>query len=171
MGLFSRRPRLPAERRPALERDERVLAWAAAGEGTVVATTRGVWLPERGRLGWHEINKAVWSGRELAVTPAEVVDERDGYAVVTDAPVTTYLLVEPGDLPHQVRARVTRSVAYTAHHRFPDGGGARVAARRVAGRDGLSWTVRFDPGTDPHRVDVTPLVARARAEATPAGLE
>lgn len=170
--LPGREPKLPADRRPALERDERVLAWAESGAAAVVATTRGVWLPERGRLPWHEINKAVWSGRELAITPADRVAERDGYAVVADAPVVTYLLVEPGDVPHQVRARVTRSVAYTAHHRFPDdGGGVRVVARRVAGQDGLTWTVRFDPGTDPARFDVGPLVARARAQATPAGPE
>ncbi|RLP92324.1 hypothetical protein EAD98_21970, partial [Micromonospora sp. CV4] len=41
-------------------------------------------------------------------------------------PVETYLLLDPGELPHQVRARVTRSVAYTEHHPVP-GGAARVA--------------------------------------------
>ncbi|WP_213455113.1 hypothetical protein [Rhizomonospora bruguierae] len=168
MALFRRVPKLPADRRPPLERDERVLAWSPVADGVVVATTRGVWLPGRGRLGWHEINKAVWSGRELTVTPAERVQERAGYAVIADADVLTYLLVEPGDVPHQVRARVTRSVAYTAHHRLGAGGGVRVAARRVPGVDGLTWTVRFDPGTDPGHPGVDELVAEARAQATPA---
>jgi hypothetical protein len=169
MPLFRRRPKLPADKRPALDREERVLAWAHAGsadDGVVVATTLGVWLPDRGRLPWHEINKAVWSGRDLAVTPAAEVERREGYAVVADAPVRTYLLVDPRDLPHEVRARVTRSVAYTAHHRFPDGGGVRVVARRVTGVDGLTWTVRFDPGTDPAEPGTADLVAQAQAAAT-----
>jgi hypothetical protein len=167
-GLLRRRPRLPAERRPPLEREERVVAWAAAApEGVVVATNRGLWLPDRSaRLGWHELHKAVWSGRELTVTPAERVEERAGYTVVADGPASTYLLVDPRDVPHQVRARVTRSVAYTVHHPAPSGGGVRVAARRVSGVDGLTWTVRYDPGTDGDspaaREATAELVAQAR---------
>jgi hypothetical protein len=169
-GLFRRRPKLPAARRPALEPDERVLAWTAtSGEEVLVATTLGLWLPGRPRLGWHEIHKAAWSGRELRVTPAAVTAERDGYVVVTDEPVVTYLLLEPGELPHQVRARVTRSVAYTAHHALTDSAGVRVAARRVPGVNGLTWTVRYDagiPADQPAVVDATDdLVGRAQATA------
>ncbi|MBM0237308.1 hypothetical protein JNW88_09290 [Micromonospora sp. ATA32] len=176
MGLFNRKPKLPPADRPPLAADERVLAWAAAGngegDGVVVASNLGLWLPGRAhRLGWHDILKAVWSGRELAVTPADPVAERDGYLVVADCPAETYLLVDPGDLPHQVRARVTRSVAYTAHHQVP-GGAGRIAARRVAGRDGLTWTVRYDPGTpvDDEAVlaETDQLVAAARASTAPA---
>jgi hypothetical protein len=216
IDLFRRRPRLPADRRPALERDERVVAWAAVTEGgTVVATNRGLWLPTDpappagpalspepaspagpepalsvepalsaepagaddparsagpARLGWHQIHKAVWSGRELTVTPAEVVLERSGYAVVADLPARTLTLPEPGDLPHQVRARVTGSVAYSEHHAVP-GGGVRVAARRVSGVDGLTWTVRFDPGVQfdspEAEAAIDALVARARETADP----
>ncbi|MFI6762657.1 hypothetical protein ACIBF5_26335 [Micromonospora sp. NPDC050417] len=169
MGLFNRKPKLAAEKRPPLERDERMLSWAATanGDGVVVVSNRGLWLPGRAhRLGWHEINKAVWSGRELAVTPAETVVERDGYLVVADLPVETYLLLEPGDVPHQVRARVTSSVSYTAHAKLPAGGAVRVVARRVSGVDGLRWTVRYDPGTaadDPAVVEQTDaLVEGAR---------
>ncbi|MEV4757869.1 hypothetical protein AB0J86_22515 [Micromonospora sp. NPDC049559] len=185
MGLFNRRRKLPAERRPPFERDERLIAWAevpagedaaggggavAAGSGVVAVTNRGLWLPGRAeRLGWHEVHKAVWSGRELAVTPAAPAEERDGYRVMVDRPVETYLLLEPGDVPHQVRTRVTASVAYTAHHRV-EGGAVRVVARRVSGTDGLSWTVRYDPGTpaaDPAVVAQTDqLVAAARRAAT-----
>jgi hypothetical protein len=173
LGLFRRRPRLPADRRPPLDRDERVIAWAqvAGGDEMVTITNRGLWLPDRpDRLGWHDINKAVWSGRELTVTPAEVTRERDGYLVVADRPAESYPLSEPGDVPHQVRARVTRSVAYTSHHRIP-GGGVRVVARRVSGVDGLTWTVRYDPGTaaaDEAVVEETArLVASARGAAEP----
>ncbi|SCE86645.1 hypothetical protein GA0074695_1722 [Micromonospora viridifaciens] len=177
MGLFNRRPKLPPAARPQLEAQERVLAWAAAGngegDGVVVASNLGLWLPGRGhRLGWHDILKAVWSGRELTVTPAERVAERDGYLVVADCPAETYLLLDPGDLPHQVRIRVTRSVAYTAHHPVP-GGAGRIAARRVPGADGLTWTVRYDPGTpDDEAVaaETGRLVAAARATAAPANL-
>ncbi|GAB3813255.1 hypothetical protein [Micromonospora zhanjiangensis] len=180
MGLFRRTSKLPADRRPALDRDERVLAWAeASGTGEagagparpVVVTNLGLWLPGREhRLGWHDVHKAVWSGRELTVTPAERVAERDGYLVVADRPVETYLLLEPGDVPEQVRARVTRSVGYTAHHPL-DSGGVRVVGRRVAGVDGLSWAVRYDAGTpadDPAVVEATDqLVAAARAAVVP----
>ncbi|MFY1672560.1 hypothetical protein ACN27G_21760 [Plantactinospora sp. WMMB334] len=172
-NLFSRRRRLPADRRPPLEPAERVLDWArvADGEEVVVVTDRGLWLPgETARLGWHEVHRAIWSGRDLAVTPAELVEERPGYRVVADGPVRTYLLVDPGDVPHQVRARVTRSVAYTAHHRVP-GGGVRIAARQVRGVDGLTWTVRYDPGTpagDPRVVATTDdLVTAARTGTDP----
>lgn len=188
MGLFRRRPKVPAADRPALEREERVLCWTritdadAAGPadttidagpagGVLVVTNRGLWLPgEEHRLGWHQINKAVWSGQDLAITPAEVIAEREGYTVVADRPVRSYLLADPGDVPHQVRARVTGSVGYTAHHRLA-GGGVRVAARRVSGVDGLTWTVRYDPGTpvdDPQIAEETDrLVAAARTASTP----
>ncbi|MFC7546036.1 hypothetical protein [Plantactinospora sp. GCM10030261] len=207
MRLFRRTPKLPADRRPPLDPEERVLAWAVVDRqaGTVVATNRGLWLPEpvgpstepvgpstvsepvklstvsapggpeatagpvagSRRCGWHEVHKAVWSGRELTVTPAERIAERDGYQVVADLPARTFLLLEPGELPEQVRARVTKSVAYTAHHRL-DGGGVRVVARRVSGVDGLTWTVRYDPGTppdDPSVIATTDaLIVAARAE-------
>jgi hypothetical protein len=171
--LFRRTPKLPAQQRPPLDRDERVLAWSKTGSGeqVVVVTNVGLWLPERSeRLGWHEVHKAVWSGRELAITPGHQVSERTGYRVVADDPVESFLLLDPGDVQEQVRARVTRSVAYTSHHPL-SGGGVRVVARRVSGVDGLTWTVRYDPGTpadDPGVVDQTDaLVAAARATAQP----
>jgi hypothetical protein len=123
-------------------------------EQVLVATNRGLWLPERGRLGWHEIHKAAWSGRELRITPADVAEERAGYRVLVDGPVVAYLLPEPGELPDQVRARVTRAVAYTSHYPLPTGG-VRVVGRRISGTDGLNWAVRYDSGTP---VDVEQVV-------------
>ena len=153
-----------------------MLAWAAAGngegDGVVVASNLGLWLPGRGdRLGWHDIHKAVWSGRELTVTPAERVAERDGYLVVADGPAETYLLLDPGELPHQVRARVTRSVAYTAHHA---GARRRGAGRRPPGagrrRSDLDGPLR--PGHARRRrggaAETDRLVAAARAATAPA---
>ena len=155
MNLLRRRPKLPVSLRPALDRDERVVAWAAIGDDrALVATNRGLWVPERGRLGWHEIHKAAWSGRELRITPAEVAEERVGYSVLVDGPQISFLVLDPGELPDQVRTRVTRSVAYTVHYPLP-AGGVRVVGRRVAGQDGLSWAVRYDAGTP---VDAEPVV-------------
>jgi hypothetical protein len=171
VSLFRRRRSLPAALRPALEREERVLAWASvADDQAVVATNRGLWVPGGRRLGWHDIHKAAWSGRELRITPAELAEERDGYSVLVDGPVEGFLLLEPGELPDQVRTRVTRSVAFTSHHTLPSGG-VRVVGRRVSGRDGLSWAVRYDAGTavaEPPVVELTgELVAAARESAAP----
>jgi hypothetical protein len=171
--LFRRRPRLPAESRPPLEAEERVLAWCAVepAPSVVVVTNRGLWLPGAAtRLGWHEIHKAAWSGRELQITPAEVAEERDGYTVLVDGPVVTFLLLEPGEVPDQVRTRVTRSVAYTTHHLLGEGA-VRVVGRRVTGRNGLSWAVRYDSGTPVDRPEVLEatdeLVGAAQAATAP----
>jgi hypothetical protein len=166
VSLFRRRPKLPAALRPPLEREERVLTWAAVGDKALVATNRGLWLPDGKRLGWHEIHKAAWSGRELRITPAEAAQSRPDYTVLVDGPVISFLLLEPGDMPDQVRARVTRSVAYTTHHAMPTGG-VRVVGRRVSGENGLSWAVRYDAGTPvdlPAVIELTDeLVGSARS--------
>ena len=172
--LFRRQPKLPADANITLEPGERVIAWARTPDGPlVVATDRGLRLPAQDRLDWHQIHKAVWSGRELSVTAAEVVEERDGYDVMADLPPRSVLLIEPREVPQQVRARVTGSVSYTSHHPV-DGGGVRVVARKVRGRDGLVWSVRYDPGTQtstPEVVEATgALVAEARAATTPTDL-
>jgi hypothetical protein len=158
--IFKRR-RLPSPLQPALEADERVIAWALVTEhAAVVATTLGLFLPGRGeRLGWHEIHKAVWSGRQLVVTPATLVEERGEYVVMADATSLSVTLPEPGDLPHVVRTRVTRSVSFSSHQRVP-GGGVRVVARRVPGADGVRWAVRYDEGTDPYAPGVQDATAQ-----------
>lgn len=169
--MFGRRRKLPPpELRPPLDPDEWVLGWAGTGEGgAVVATNLGMFLPGRtGRLGWHEVHKAAWAGRALTVTPAAVVEERDGYRVTADQPPVSVTLLDPGELPQLVRTRVTRSVSFSSHHPVA-GGGVRVVARRVPGVDGLSWAVRYDEGTDPHGPGVpeatAELVASAVADA------
>ena len=170
MTLFRRRPRLPAGLKPPLEPDERVVSWAEVDGGALVATNRGLWLPGGKRLGWHEIHKAAWSGRELRITPAEVAEVRKRYAVLVDGPPVSFLVLSPGELPDQVRTRVTRSVAYTTHHPI-NSGGVRVVGRRVSGRDGLSWAVRYDAGTPvdlPAVVELTDeLVASAQGTVAP----
>jgi hypothetical protein len=175
MALFGRRRRLADSDRPPLERDERVVAWATSPRGAVVATSRGLWLPDPDgtggvRLGWHEIHKAVWTGDVLAVTAARLVEHGPGYDVVADAPTVEFGLTDPGDLPAQVRARVTRSVGPSTHHPLPGSGGVRVVARRVPGSDGLAWTARYDPGVDHDdpivREATVALVEQARLAVT-----
>lgn len=170
MGLFSRR-KLPAGRRPKLAADERIVAWAGAtGDDVVVVTNFGLWLPEATeRLGWHEIHKATWSGRQLALVAAREVAHDDGYAVMEDLPPLVVTLLDPDKVPEQVRARINRSVAYTSHYPLPDGGGVRVVARRVSGVNGLRWTVRYDQGVDHSQPGVAKateeLVAQAKSAA------
>jgi len=171
VSFLRRRPKLPAALKPALEPEERVLTWAPVADGkALVATNFGLWLPDRKRLGWHEIHKAAWSGRELRVTPAEVAEDRDEYLVLVDGPVVGFLLLEPGELPDQVRTRVTKSVAYTSHHQL-NAGGVRVVGRRVPGKNGLSWAVRYDSGTPvklPAVVELTgELVSAAQGATAP----
>jgi hypothetical protein len=158
--------RIPADSRPKLDRDERVLGWARAEpSGVVVVTTRGVFLPGRDRLGWHEIHKATWANSHLTVIPSRQVGEGEGYAVMADADPVMVALPRPDDVPAEVRTRVTRSVAYTAHHDVP-GGGLRVVARRIAGRNGVLWHVRYDEGTDPADPEVVASTALLVAEAS-----
>jgi hypothetical protein len=164
--VLGRMPKLPAGLSPALEREERVLAWAptvtdelAADDpanddpGAVVVTNRGLWLPDRPRLGWHEIHKAVWADGSLTVTPAAEVDAGPDYAIAADAPTISVALAEPGMVPRRVRERVTASVAYTSVYPVPGGGSARVVARRVSGRDGLAWSVRLEGNATQNQTD------------------
>ena len=170
MGLFSRRT-LPSGKRPALARDERIVAWAGtAGEDVVVATNYGLWLPgATERIGWHEIHKATWSGRQLAVVAAREVRDTGEYAVMEDLPPVIVTLLDPDHVPEQVRSRVNKSVAYTMHHPLPSGGGVRIVARRVPGVNGVRWTARYEPGVDldlPEVVKVTAeLVAQGQVDS------
>ncbi|WP_117208701.1 hypothetical protein [Allorhizocola rhizosphaerae] len=123
---------------------ERVLAWAMTPAGwPVIATNLGLWV-EGKRTSWHEISKAVWDGSVLSVTTSTAVEHREGYDVIADRAPDRYPLEDPGGLPHEVRLRVTSSVVHP--QKFALGW---VAARRVPGKDGLSWVVRYDPGIDP----------------------
>jgi hypothetical protein len=164
-----RRRRLPAGWTTRLAREERVVAWAGAsgdgavvgtsgdgavvgtsgGGGVMVVTNLGLWLPGAAeRLGWHEIHKVNWSSPRLTVIGAREVSRAERYVTVEDGPPTRYTLAGPGRVPEQVRARVTRSVAFSEHYPLPVGGGVRVVGRRVPGIDGVSWAVRYDEGTD-----------------------
>jgi hypothetical protein len=171
MGLLSRR-KLSAAARPKLARDERIIAWSSTSDGSstaVVATTLGVWVPGRERLGWHEIHKASWSGQRLTLIPAVLVETRSGYEVMTDGPAVSVDLADPGNVPDEIRKRVTRSIAQTFYEPLP-GGGVRVVARRTPGVNGVRWQVRYDEGIDhdaPEVVAATDEVVAAFAAPEP----
>jgi hypothetical protein len=129
-----------------------------------VVTTLGLWLPGRDRLGWHQIHKATWSGTQLTVVPSVPVGDGSTYTVMADDAAVAVNLGDPGNVPLTVRQRVTKSVAYTAHHPLPDGG-VRVVARRVPGRNGVTWHVRYDDGTDAADPSVAAFTAELVAEA------
>ncbi|MER7002483.1 hypothetical protein ABT297_05485 [Dactylosporangium sp. NPDC000555] len=171
---FLKRRRLPADKRPKLGPDERVVAWAGAtGDNVVVATNHGLWLPGvEQRLSWHEIHRATWSGRQLAVVAARELPVGDEeYAVMADLPPLVLTLLDPDRVPDQVRVRVNKSIAHTSHHPLDEitgvRGGVRVVGRRVPGVNGLCWTVRYDEGVDPAATGVAEqtheLVAWARS--------
>ncbi|WP_018349223.1 hypothetical protein [Longispora albida] len=148
--MFFRKPKLPADARPDLAPDERVVAWAATVDGHVVATTVGLWLGKERRLRWDEISKASWSGSALTIVPGPAGGYTDEVGLVAEEEPVSFALTVPGEIPRQVHERVTRSVAYTSHHLLPGApGGVRVLARRVPGINGLRWAVRFDAGVDP----------------------
>ncbi len=121
------------------------MSWASvSGGGAVVATPRGLWWPFRDgprRIGWEFIDKAVWRDDVLAVTEAVV----DG-VMLLDRPTVLVRLTVPRDLPPTVRKRVEASVVRSEVRPVP-GGAARFVARRVPGRDGVSWWARLEPGT------------------------
>jgi hypothetical protein len=168
LSRLFRRERPPDEAVRPLDPDERVLSWATLDDGsTAVATQRGLWLPGPGgadRVPWHLVDKAVWRGGTLTVIAA--VDPGDG--VLEERPARSFRLATPRDLPPTVRARVQRSIGYARHHPLRPAGGVHVVGRRVPGRDGLTWQLVFDAGTDRNdpllRVQATRLADQARAE-------
>lgn len=144
-----RRRILPAAHRPAFDPHERVLAWAmTSSDQAVIATNLGLWWGGV-RTGWHEISKARWDGQVLSVITSKVVGSRDGYDVIADDPPVRMVLEEPGHLPHQVHLRVTGSVRHPRQFAL-----GWLAARRVPGKDGLWWIVRYEPGVDREAAEV-----------------
>jgi hypothetical protein len=131
-----------------LDADERVLAAAVLiGGGWLVVTSRGVWLPEGRRVGWHLVSKATWSNGAIGLVEAHETGTVDDVVLLADQPVRRLALVEPGRVPQVVHERVTSSVR-TRHRRDLPGGGAWFIQRKVPARDGVVLQVRPDPGTD-----------------------
>ena len=146
MPLFHRKERPPASVVALLDPDDRVLSWADAADGAaVVASRRGLWLPEAAGprlIGWQFVDKAVWRDGSLGVVEAELVDD----LLLVDKPLRTVRVDTARDLPATVRKRVEGNVVESHLHPVP-GGAGRFVARRIPGRDGLVWWIRLEPGT------------------------
>jgi hypothetical protein len=168
MGLLEalRSRRLPGDAGLVLEPEERVVAWARAEDGSIVAATSlGLHAGDR-LVRWEAVNKATWDAGTMTVVPAEILEESE-VAVVADGPPLRLRLVEPRNLPAEVRARVTRCIRHSTRHAIT-GGAVRVIGRQVPGRDGLVWSVRFDPGTPADAEAAAALVDAARSATGPA---
>lgn len=147
MALFRR----PGSRAPQPVRDlvgdERLLAWASAADGAVIAATpTGLWGPfgaghEPELVPWWRITKAMWREDVLTVTAADA-DE----VLIVDRPALPMRLVQPNAIPSVVRKRVEGSIRKSERVSLP-AGEVRVVARTVAGQDGLTWRARLEPGT------------------------
>jgi hypothetical protein len=147
VALFGRK--LPAEIRE-IARASRVLAYAQARQGFVVATPEGLWWPEEAPrlIAWSSISKASWRDDALTVIEADVIDD----LLLVDRPPVSVALADSGALPVVVRERVERSIR--SRDLVPvSGGAARLVARRVPGVDGVVWRARLEPGT-PDTADV-----------------
>jgi hypothetical protein len=140
--IFARRERPPPELITLLDREERIVAWVRTDPGVVAATNRGLWVPGYRRIGWERVDKAVWRDGVLSLVEAELVDG----LLLRDKPPLYLRLPEPRDLPATVRRRVEASVVRSEV--LPvSGGAARFVARRVPGRDGVSWWARLERDT------------------------
>ncbi|MFC3995546.1 hypothetical protein ACFOVU_06450 [Nocardiopsis sediminis] len=153
MGL--RRTALPREVRDRLrlERGERVLAHAESTEGTLVATTRALHLPDGHPVPWEHIDRARWTDTGLRFT-----EEGVGQRVFT--------IDHPGTLAEAVYERVTASIVVAQHVPLPDepsGRGIRLAARRAPGGTEITWQVHIDDGIDPDDPRLPDHTARALA--------
>lgn len=150
----------PPDAMARLDREERVLAWAASPAGTVLATPAGLWVPDRDRISWHLVTHVVWNGVVMTLTVARPVEDE---VLELEHPVAIRL-TEPQTLPETVQQRFYSSRAHTARHRLTDGTGVIVVARRVPGVDGLRWYVVFDEPAARHDPVVRAEVARLLAE-------
>ena len=145
MPWLRRRMQPPASVLQQLDRDERVVSFADAEGGVVIATSRGLWWPFPSgirRIGWERVDKAVWNEGWLIVIEADLIDD---LLLVDRAPISARV-VTPRDLPPTVRKRVESSVVRSEVYPVP-GGAARFVGRRIPGRDGVTWWVRLEPGT------------------------
>jgi hypothetical protein len=144
----TRREQPPAALLEHLEAHERVVSWADTDDGTVVAATpRGLWWPAADGgaprlILWQHIDKAIWRDGRLVVTEADVVDDE----LLVDRPAVAAVLTRPRDLPPTVRKRVEANIVDRQLLQFA-GAPVRFVARRLPGRDGVTWWAHLEPGT------------------------
>ncbi|MFC5178203.1 hypothetical protein [Nocardioides taihuensis] len=151
-----RRTRPPVE----VAAGEKVLAWAQAAGGEVVAGTRDALYLDGARVPWEEVESADWDLDHERFRVSEVGTWGE------PRPVHTFTIREPGNLLVLVRERVTASVVLQRHVPYSGRRGLRVVARRAPRGDrGISWFVEYDEGVEPDDPDVQATVAAALAAA------
>lgn len=149
---------------------ERVLAWAGAEDGTVVAGTRdALYLspphpadgPPAGplRIAWEDVEAADWDRDAGLLRVSEVGSWGE------TRPEHRFVLDQPGRLLDLVRERVTASVVLQRHVPVRGRRGVRVIARRAPrGDQPIRWLFEYDAGVDPDDPDVR-LVADEALDA------
>jgi hypothetical protein len=127
----------------ALEPGERVLASAAGGTGTVVATNRRLLVPLPGGydgIDWETVDRATWDGEGNVLT------------IMQTAPFGTrprqhrLRVEEAARLLDVVREQVTASVVISRYVLIDGEHGVRITGRRQSGRAGFHWVVAVDKG-------------------------
>lgn len=148
MRLFRSEP-LPAG--VTLKRGEKVLARAAAKDGsTLVATRDALHLTPSGgqgatprRIDWEQVETADWDGETAIFRLSEV--GRWG----EERPVHVFVLDDARVFLELVHDRVTASIVIQRHVAVP-GGALRVIARRAPhGVSQILWLYEYDEGVDP----------------------
>jgi hypothetical protein len=134
--------------RAGLARGDRVLASAAADDGSWLLGTRDALVvvqpADTLSIPWEQVESADWDkdGERL-----RVVQVADFGAV---QPVHTFTVPQPGSLLAMVRERVTASVLLQRRVLLGGGKGVLVVARRSPrGRREVTWALEFDAGVNP----------------------
>lgn len=148
-----------------LPRGEKVLAWARATDGAVVAGSRDALHAREAdgstlRIAWEQVEAADWDKESDRLRVSEVGSWGD------TRPEHSWTLQETGRLLELVRERVTASVVHQRHVPVTGRRGLRVIARRApAGHSPIHWIYEYDEGVDPHDPDVRATAEAALAQA------
>ena len=136
----------------ALPRGERLLAWCAAADGTVLAGSReALYLDAAStdsvRLPWEQVETASWDRDDDLLTITEVGEwgrprPEHAYPITVEA--------EPERLLGLLRERVTASIVLQRHVPISGRRGVHVIGRRPpTGDHEITWLYEFDPRIDP----------------------
>lgn len=145
--------------RAGLPRGDKVLAAAAAADGTWLLGTRDLLVivpagEPATRIPWERVETADWDRDEERLRVARVAE----FGQVR--PVHEYTVAEPGLLLAMIRERVTASVLLQRRVLVSGRRGLMVIARRPPrGRGEITWAYEFDVGIDP----ADPVVREAAA--------
>ena len=150
LSALRRRPAAPVP----VHRGERLLAWAASGDGAAGGTRDALYLPRR--VPWEQVEAADWDNETSELRVSEVGAWGDA------RPEHRFAIDDPGRLLELVRERVTASVVLQRHVAIDGRRGLRVIARRAPrGDQPVQWVYEYDEGVDP----TDPAVEAAAAQA------